>query len=176
MALTTEQATTLRTFVQNDPVFGVMPHNEDSAFFIADQLNLNASPDFWVWKTRLSKQEIVSSVGPNSTTFNWAGSGGYIARSQGERDAFNAIFNSSFGSSADVNPSLTNVRAAFDDMFSGASAGAQNNRQHISDLSKRKATVFEKLFATGTGSFASPATMTLIGPINRFDLFSAMGW
>ena len=54
------------------------------------------------------------------------------------------------------NPSLTDTRAGFDDIFSVA--GAAPTRANLLALYKRFAKRIEKLFAVGTGSDASPAS------------------
>lgn len=168
--LTTDQLNTLKADILTHPELDAARQSGDDAA-LADYYNTNASPDFYVWRTSVTQQEYTNAIGPNSTTFNWAGTGGYIARSQGERDAFRAIFNA--GESNSVNPSLANVRAAFDDIFSGSGAGAVNNRTHMMDVSKRKATRLEKLFATGTGSSVSPALMVVEGVISPSEISGA---
>jgi hypothetical protein len=128
---------------------------------VAAMYNLAASPDFWVWRTSVTKDELVGSVSVDGTTFSWTGTG-YITRSQGERDAFNTMFSSA----GIVNPSLSNVRQAWTDIFSGATAPAPANRTHLSTVSRRKAIRFERLYATGTGSTASPGTMVIEGQVS----------
>jgi hypothetical protein len=56
-----------------------------------------------------------------------------------------------------INPSLADRRQFFDDIFSGA--GGATTRANLLALWKRTMTVGEKLYATGTGSDASPATL-----------------
>jgi hypothetical protein len=70
---------------------------------------------------------------------------------------------------------LPNVRQAFTDIFSGT-GNAATNRTHLQAVSKRAANRLEKLFATGTGSLASPATMTVEGSISYDEVMRAMGW
>lgn len=125
-------------------------NDEDAAAL----LNAAATPDFWVWRTAVTKSELVNSTSIDGTTFNWTGTG-FITRSVGERDAWRELFN---GTNS-VNPSLPQVRQAFQDIFSGATAPAPANRTHLVTVCRRKATVGEKLFATGTGSTASPGTL-----------------
>lgn len=122
------------------------------------------SPDFWVWR----KDELTNSTSIDGTTFSWVGTG-FITRSQGERDAWREMFN---GTNS-VNPSLAQVRTAFGDIFSGATAPAPANRTHLLTVARRKATRAEKLFATGTGSTASPATMAAEGAISGADVTNA---
>lgn len=128
---------------------------------------LNSNSSFIVWRTSVSKNEYQTSTGPNTgTTFDWSGTGGYIARSAGERDAWNSMF-SATGS---VNPSRANVIAAFNDIFSGTGAGAVANRALLVDLSKRYATFAEKILATGTGTLASPGQMVFEGSISAYTV------
>jgi len=90
--------------------------------------------------------------------------GANITRSQGERDAFREIFNST----GTVNPSLASIKAAFADIFSGT--GGAVNRTHITAMSKRKANRLEKIFATGTGTLASPGTLVVEGDVDEFTI------
>lgn len=172
MNLTPEQTLTLKTFILNDSTFSVLPHTLTSADIIANALSDIAAPNFWVYRQSVSRYEYITKTGPNSTIFNFAGSGGFIARSQGERDAFNLLF----ADTGEVNPSLDNVIAAFNDIFSGTSQGAQNNRAHLLDMSKRVATVLEKLFATGTGTFANPGKITVTGTFGFQEIMDVMSW
>lgn len=166
--LTTAQLQAVKAEITADAALNAQPMNADGHFAVAAALNLPASPDFWVWRTRVSKDALVGSVGPDGTTFNWTLTG-YITRSQGERDAFNAIFDNE----GNVNPSRANVRAAFADIFSGNTAPAPANRVHLLAVSRRKATRAEKLLATGTGSTASPAVMGFEGMLSAVDVEAA---
>jgi hypothetical protein len=117
-----------------------------------------------VWRTRVSKDELVNTTsldtdGITSRAFTWSG---YVARSQGERDAFNAIFDAT----GYVNAALPQVRQAFLDIFSGSTNSAPSIRQHLANVARRKASRIEKLFATGTGTSASPAVLTFEGRIS----------
>jgi hypothetical protein len=168
MPLTTAQNATLKADIQADPALNSQPNNSDGNAAIAAVYNANASPDFWVWKSAITKDELVGGTGPEGTTFAWTGAG-YITRSQGERDAFNAIFDSQ----GRVNPSRANVRTAFSDIFSGGTAPAPANRTHMLAISRRKATRVEKLLATGTGSTASPALLNFEGTITGQDVEAA---
>lgn len=165
--LTPAQLSALKAAIQADPVLNAQPNNSDGAIAIAEALNLAAAPDFWVWRTAVSKTELTNTTGPDGTTFTWVGAG-FITRSAGEQAAWRELFN---GSNS-VNPSLANVRQAFADIFSGT-GNAQANRTHLLAVARRKATRAEKLFATGTGSTASPATMVFEGNLNTQDVETA---
>ena len=141
----------------------------DGNLAVASWYNLNASPDYWVWRTSVAKGEYVNATSVDGTTFNWTGAG-FITRSQGERDAWREMFN---GTNT-VNPSLAQVRQAFSDIFSGATAPAPANRTHMSAISRRNAKNGEKLFATGAGSTVAPSVMGYEGNISLQDVNSAL--
>jgi hypothetical protein len=173
MALTSAQLSTVKADILANADLNVFPNNSDGNFAIAALYNRPASPVFWVWRTQVTKSELVNNTsldadGVTTRTFNWTGTG-FITRSQGERDAFNALFN---GTNS-VNPSLPQVRQAFLDIFSGATAPAPSNRTHLGNISRRESSRIEKLFATGTGSAASPATMGFEGSVTYQDIEAA---
>lgn len=164
MNLTTQQLQTLKADILADPTLSAQPNNSDGAFAIAAAYNLPASPDFWCWKSSVSKDDLVGATGPDGTVFDWTA---YIGRTAAEKSAFTEIFSSA----GLVNPSRPNVRQAFTDIFSGA--GGAGNRTHLASVSRRKVTRLEKLFATGTGSTASPGTMAVEGGVSYQDVETA---
>lgn len=166
--LTSAQLATLKADILADPAFNSVPQGSDEAFTIAAAYNLPAVPDFWVFRTAVSKAEYVQTTSVDGTTFNWTGTG-FITRSPGEQAAWRELFNDS----GLCNPSLASVRQAFQDIFSGAVAPAPANRTHLATISRRKATRAEKLYATGTGSTASPATMVFEGALSYLDVQNA---
>lgn len=162
--LTAAQLQNLKTFIAANPTWNAMPLTNASGAAIAAELNIAASPAFIVKRTLLTRHEILTHP-----SFDWASAGGYIARSPGERDAFRDMFNST----GTVNPSLSGIEAAFANIFSGAGAGAVANRALVVSLSKRSATVAEKLFATGTGTDQSPATLVFEGNVTTDEVVQA---
>lgn len=66
-----------------------------------------------------------------------------------------------------VNPSKDRTRAGFDAVFSAA--GGATTRPLLLALWKRAMTRAEKIFATGTGTDASPAYVTWEGDIDATD-------
>ena len=177
MALTTAQLQALKAAIVADATLNAFPNNGDGAFAIAAILNVTATPSYWVLRREMGKHELtqeqaVDTDGTTVTAFVWGGAtGGYIGRSQGERDAFKEIFNSSLN----CNPSLPNVRTAFDDIFSGAGAGAVANRAHVKAKSRRLCTAFERIFVAATvggptqtgarGAATNPDTLGAEGPV-----------
>ena len=168
--LNSAQLVTLRTYINADPVLSALPVNDDTAFQIAAALNAVRAPDYWVWRTSVSKDELVNGISVDGTTFAWTGTG-FITRSVGERDAWRELFDKS----GNINPAQPNVRQAFADIFSGATAPAPANRTHLSTISRRRATIFEHLFRTNTaaGSTVAPDTMGVQGPVSPGEITSA---
>ena len=155
--LTPAQKAALAADVQADQAAKALYDGGDMGA-LATYYNQDASPDFWVWRTAVAESDYTGLVSPDGTTWSWTT---YINRSQAERDGWARLFASSYGY---TNPSQLNVRQGVADIFSGAGGAAQ--RTHLLAMSRRKATRFEKVFATGTGSTLSPATLVLEGNVD----------
>lgn len=170
--MTPQQLAALKTHILASPDLAPISSGPGTDYGqIAALLNTAASPDFWVYRLTLTRHDLLTATSQDGTTFTWGGStGGYINRSQGERDAFREMFNST----GSVNPALANIKAAFDDIFSGAGAGAVANRAHIAAMSRRKATRAEKVLGTGTGSTGSPGVAVFEGDVQISDVNQAM--
>lgn len=134
---------------------------------IAAFYNQKNVPAFYVYRAQLSRHEILTGTSDEGTTFAWT-AGAYITRSQGERDAFREMFNSS----GSVDPSLATIQAAFADIFSGT--GGAGNRAHIVALSRRMVNRGERLFATGTGSKVAPGAAGYDGTLSSDDVRNAL--
>jgi hypothetical protein len=152
--LTSQQLATLKTAILADPVLAAQPMNSDGAYAIALALNELAAPAFIVWKTNVSRNEVGKTFIASALAAITAGANDKLANF--------AAWNET------VNPSRADQRAFFDDVFSVA-AGA-STRAALLVLWKRSATRVEKLFATGTGSDASPATLTYEGTLAYQDV------
>lgn len=178
MQLTTAQQQALKADIiaASDPACQALeadPTSSDLAVAVAALYNLNASPDYWVWRTSVAKHELVNttSIDVDGTTprnFIWIGNG-FITRSAGEQAAWRELFNGTDS----TNTSLSNVRQAFTDIFSGT-GNAASNRTHLANVARRKASRIEKLLATGAGTAASPSTMGSEGPLSYPDVLEAM--
>ena len=143
MALTSAQLTALKADIAADGTLNTIPNNDDGDYAIAAIYNTQASPDWTIWK----KSVLIADVGTAIDAAEMAG----LSTLNSTRLQTLAVFLSS-----GVNPSLVDHRAFFDDIFSGA--GGTNTRPRLLVLWKRLASRAEKLFSTGTGSDASPAT------------------
>jgi len=156
--MTPAQLQTLKTDILADPALSSQPNTPDGNDAIARAYNANASPDFTVWKTNVTINEV-------GKKFNGTELAGLTTGNQTRLQTLAQYL------AGGVNPSLPDNRAFFDDVFSGA--GGTNTRANLLALWKRLATRAEKLFATGTGSNASPATMTWEGAISYQDVTAA---
>lgn len=169
MALTANQLATLKADINADVAFTTeMKASPDGRAAIAAAYNVPPVVGFWVWKTYLGKAEAVNSTSQDNTTFTFAGNG-FISRTVQELMTWENLWNAS----GTVNPSLPNVRAAFVAIFTGA-GNAAANITHLQSMARRKATRAEKLFASGTGSSGTPATMGAEGAISAADVETAL--
>lgn len=162
MALTTQQKATLKAFIIADATLNALPQNSDGAYAIAEAINEQASPAFIVWKTMVTWDEIMENgmdftrVDNLTTGSRWR--------------IWEWLFKNSRNA---MNPSRLNHRAAIDASWPNGNAADVAVRNAIYVHCKRAATVIEKLFATGTGSDVSPATMTFEGQISYQDVQAA---
>ena len=154
MALTSAQLNTLRTYINSDPVLSAFPLTGDGAYEIAIRLNQDATPVFTVWKTSVPTKDVGQAI--NSTELS-----GLTTANTSRLQVLEQFSGGSF------NPSRADTRAGFDSIFSGA--GGALTRTALLALWKRSAKVIEKVLATGTGTDATPATLTFEGDISYQD-------
>ena len=155
--LTTAQLTTLKAYIESVPALNTQPMNSDGAYAIALALNEPASPAFIVWKTAVQRNVVGKAFVATALAAITAGNNDKLNNFA----AWNEV----------IDPSRLDQRQFFDDIFSVA-AGA-STRAALLALWKRSATVLEKLYATGTGSDASPATMLVEGTIGYQEVEQA---
>lgn len=160
MALTPAQLQTLRTAIDADPVLAAYPNNSDGAFDMANFLDQPASPAYIVWRTAVDPDEIMRNGMDWTRVDNL---------SVGKARIWDWLIR--LGT---LNPSNTNVRAGIDATWVGTAADLAV-RAMVYTHCKRSATKAEKIFASGTGSDASPATMTVEGKLNYLDIQAARG-
>jgi len=72
-------------------------------------------------------------------------------------------------------PSRSDIRTYWSNTFGGALGGqGQSTRDALEALWRRAATVFESVFATGTGNQANPASLVVEGQIGVNELSTAL--
>lgn len=170
MPLTAGQLQQLKTDIAGNaatvPINGTptaisaVPVSPDNAQQVANWYNQPAAPAFTVWKTLVP-------IGEVGRTFNATEMAGLTSLNT------QRLQNLAAWLVGGVNPSLATVRQFFDDVFSGA--GGVNTRAALLALWKRAATRAEKLFATGTGTDAVPATSAFADgfQLTRDDVMAA---
>lgn len=154
--MTPEQLSTLRDYINSVPEWAALPQNSDTAYFIAAELNKDAAPAFIVWRDAVQAIEIGDA---------WIGTD-IDGMSSLNMQRLQLLLASAAGGSFDMR--RLDRRAGFENPF-GANA---NNASRVAMRAvwKRAATVFEKLFATGTGSDASPGVTTITGAVSYPDV------
>lgn len=161
--LNSAQNTALAAFIAADPVLSAYPHTGDGAWEIAARLNAAATPDFIVWRTSVPQDEIMQNG------FDWTRVNNL---SVGSARCWEWLFANQQNA---INPSKANVRAGIDEVWKGTAQDLAV-RAAVYVHCKRRASVAEKLFATGTGTDASPALLTYEGTLVYQDVTGAMGW
>jgi hypothetical protein len=158
-ALTAQQLATLKAAIVADSALNSQPMNGDGDFAIAAAFNLAAAgPNNICWRTNVTINEI-------GKKFNGAELAGLTTGNQTRLQTLAQFL------AGGVNPSLADNRAFFDDVFSGA--GGVNTRAALLALWKRTQTRGEKLYATGTGSDASPGTLVCEGAVTPAEVSAA---
>lgn len=163
MPLTPAQKATVKADILADGELNSKPNNTDGNSAISDLYKVIVSPDYWVWRTQIPKDEITQKVSQDGTSFIWAGNG-FISRTVTEIACWSELF-----ASGSCNASLPNVRQAFNDIFNGA-GNAALNRTHLLAVGRRKSNRLEKLLATGAGTSANPSLMGYEGSLSPGEI------
>ena len=146
--LSTTQTTTLRSAILADQTAAAM-YATGNLTGLAAWLNALATPDFYYWRPNVGVDEMENA---------WVGTDidGMSALNM-QRLQLQLLLTTSRSGVFDM--SRADRRAGFENPFGTNQSNA--SRVAMRALWKRKATRFEKLFATGTGSDASPAVLGL---------------
>lgn len=164
MALTTAQRQALKAAILADPALAAAPANSDGAFFIAVELNKIVTPDYWVWRSNVSRSDIYNSTSPDSTTWNWTT---YKNQPATEQNAWVQMF---MGDQADF--SQANLRAGVVAIFTGT-APAVAQQTHVLAMGRRLAKRAEKVLASGAGTTVAPSVMGFEGNLSFQDVEAA---
>ncbi len=158
MSLTPAQLPALKAAIIADSTLNAKPNNSDGNTDIAAAFNLPSVPAFICWRSLVGITETGKAF--NGTEWSGMTTANHTRLqtvSQWQPDGYNA--------------GLADIRAMFNDIWSGA--GGTNTRSALLALWKRIATRGEKLYATGTGSDASPGLLVFEGAIDVQDVSSA---
>lgn len=158
MSLSPEQKQTLKAEIDADPALSAFPNNTDGNMAIAAVLNLAATPDFVVWKTAVNPDDILRNG------MDWTRVDNLTVGKARIWDWMTRL--------GTFNPSKANIRAGIDATWVGTAADLAV-RATVYTHCKRLASRAEKLFATGTGSGASPGTISFEGKLSSDDIEAA---
>jgi len=154
--MTPEQLATLKTYILANQDTATM-YNEGNLGGLADALNSDASPAYWVYRRNIHAGELGKTV-------NYVAVSAMTAANLGRVADFLRMNEESFNGRDDVKSFLL-------DTFAGALGGQGAATRDALDLMlRRQASRFEGVFAVGTGSTAAPGTMALEGPISYMAL------
>jgi len=157
--MTPEQQSTLKAAILAEPALAAQPSDGDGLNFIADALNADAVPDYFVWRTDVTSGETGNA---------WVGTD-IDGMSALNMQRLQLLLASSPQGVFDM--SRADRRAGFENPFGASVSNA--SRVAMRTAWKRTARRIEKLFATGTGSGASPGTMTFEGTISPNEVDAA---
>lgn len=161
MALNPTQLQTLKTDILADATLAA--HAANGAIGpIVTAYNINAVPDFWVFKSSVVTDEIGKTV-------NYVAVEALTDINTNKLTTFITLNPQSF------DPRKADIRSFFVNVFSGALGGqGQTTRDALDLLWRKLATRGQKLFATGTGSTVAPATMGYEPSITDSDVQAAL--
>ena len=155
MALTEQQLTTVRDYIANTPALNAQPNNNTGNGEIANALNADASPAFYVWLTAYTPELKAQAIDNGITHVD--------NLTASKRDTL------LWWASRTHDASKPATQSAMSDL-----CGTQNTlKAALIDGAKRKARVLEKVLATGTGTLASPGTMGYEGTITADEVEQA---
>jgi hypothetical protein len=156
MDLTTEQKAALKTYIQANTDTNQL-YVDGNTSGLADLLNTDFAPAFTVWRTSVTQDEVMLNG------FDWARVDNL---SIGKARIWEWMFDNAAKA---INPSKPNIQAGIDAAWVGSAADLAV-RAAVYVHCKRLASRVEKVFTTGTGSNALPATMAVEGPISASDV------
>lgn len=153
--LTTAQLQTLKAAIAADPTLAAFPLTPDGAYEIAQRLNLDASPAFYVWRSQYTPEQMRAAILAGITQLD--------SLTASKRDSL------LWFSQGTVDCSKVATQAAINDL-----CGSQATlKAALLDGGKRTCSRAEKILATGTGSLASPATAGWEGSLSYQDVIDA---
>lgn len=139
-----------------------VPNSGDGNVAVAGYYNQTASPNYFVWRTTISRSEVYFTLSPDGTVFDFAA---YKSQSVPEQNTWTQMF---MGDNAPF--SALNFRAGVFSVFSG-SAPQNAQRAHIFAVGRKLARRIEQLFAVAPTS----AGGITVGPNNGNTVADALG-
>lgn len=159
MALTSAQLTQLKNVALADPTGAALLAAQNDTD-LAKWFNDTAVPDFWAYRRNINSNEI-------GTTVNYVAVAAMTTANLERVNNFLNMNKTAFIGRDDIKTFLL-------DTFSGALGGqGQATRDALDAMLRRLVNRYERTFATGTGSTASPGALVEEGTINT-DIAAAI--
>jgi hypothetical protein len=181
--LTPTQQATLRTFIDATPELAAQPNSPDGNYEVARLLNLAAVPAFVVWNPTAPLDKVQEAVTWANLTPTDAADSSQLWQNrsdvcQGKQFNLQMLLTRPSGT---IRGDLSRVRTGLQDALTNVPSGTGGALQDagwggasgVRGALLRDALLVEKVFATGTGTSASPATMTYVGTISPSDVQQA---
>lgn len=158
MALTPEQQAVLKAYILADPTLNAYQNTSDGNYDLAIKLTELAVPGFIVWRTAVDPDEIMRNG------MDWTRVDNLSVGKARIWDWLTKL--------GKFDVSKANIRAGIDATWVGTAADLAV-RATVYTHCKRSANLVEKLFATGTGTDGSPATMVIEGQLTYQEIQTA---
>jgi hypothetical protein len=180
--LTAQQKTTLHDYVVNDPVLSIIEPSSDAINKIVTALQQPKIPFFYVWNPKTSVSDIYDAIQWSKFTPNDIADTTILYQNRAlvcqlKHEIIQSLLlsRSTFDSNKakqvqGLQDALTNIPAGV------AGANVNAGWTDVKLVLSRPATVSESLFATGTGTQASPGTLVLNEVISYMDVLEFMAW
>jgi hypothetical protein len=155
MSLSPAQQATLKAAILADPALAPLtsgPGTDLNSVMLA--MNAAATPAFVVWRTSVTRAEY-----QDDDNFDWT-----VVDNLSTGSKYR-IWEWMLGTTGSINPSKPKIRAGIAACWVG-NAALVAVQTAVLQRSKRSATRVEKLFATGTGTDATPAVMVFEGSVS----------
>ena len=183
--MTPSKKTAFVADVAADGALNQLPHNSDSAFAIAAAYNQLASPAYYVWASYTSADAIMDAITWASLTPSDAADGTATFTNRAllcQAKQFNLSI--LLQGRDRVASGKLNVRQGLSDALQNVPAGASGalvdagwaGAGKVKAAITRQATRLEKLFATGSGTTATPSVLGYDGTIGYQEVLDALGW
>lgn len=169
--LTKPQYTTLKNYINSQPALVTLAVANDWTA-IANTLNAPVAPDFWVWKTNCSVEDIFDAIAwANLTPADVPDlTAAWTNRSlacQGKQFNIQTMLS---GRQA-INATKASIRTGLQDALTGVPSGAGGaivaaGWTNVRNVLKRTASLIESIYATGAGTSANPGVPFAEGEIS----------
>jgi hypothetical protein len=169
--LSPAQCAAFKADIQADATLTLAALNRQDEL-IVPPYNQQASPAYYVWKSAVSRTEMLYTKSMDNTTFDVSGNG-FVLKTTQELLLFESLFDPLTKLTNPMNPLII---TSFQVAMAGTGIAA-TNRTHMAAIVKRLATRAEKLFAdttAGNGAKATPASMTFEGAITTNHVACAL--